>query len=360
MNLDIYNLTLYFYEGKDLSNYVFENYNWYDLWNAVENGATPPNRNQCNTFINVNIRSITNAVLGTFTTPEQFLYLDFCNRDLYYIYLKAIGQEPVSPVFFNQELKRLYSVFTVGSGFDADYQAVLDYATLQGYTLPSSDQQVLQNQWVLDLKTSGIWSKLDLLALFATDGDSDFALINWKALNTMAAVNSPTFDTNQGFTGDGATAYIDTLIAPLTSVQYSLNSASFGYYTQNTISASQTRLGTRIGFNNAMSYDFSGSNMRINTGTTANITSDINAGLHMYSRINSTTVRKDYNGINQGTALDNSTNLSSFNFYALALNNSGTAIINSNNQLALVFSGSDLTNESLQLYNAFNNYFNAI
>jgi hypothetical protein len=45
-----------------------------------------------------------------------------------------------------------------GGGFDADYQAVLDYATTQGYTLPSSGQQTLQNQLVVDLKDGGIWS----------------------------------------------------------------------------------------------------------------------------------------------------------------------------------------------------------
>jgi hypothetical protein len=28
-----------------------------------------------------------------------------------------------------------------GGGFDADYQAVLNYATTQGYTLPSAGQQ---------------------------------------------------------------------------------------------------------------------------------------------------------------------------------------------------------------------------
>jgi hypothetical protein len=36
--------------------------------------------------------------------------------------------------------------FGGGGGFDADYQAVLNYATTQGYTLPSAGQQVKQNQ----------------------------------------------------------------------------------------------------------------------------------------------------------------------------------------------------------------------
>jgi hypothetical protein len=93
---------------------------------------------------------------------------------------------------------------------DPDYQAVLDYATTQGYTLPSSSQQTLQNQLVLDLKSAGIWSKLDTFAVFATDGDSDFALIDWIRVTDYTAVNSPTFTTNKGFESDGVSAYIDT------------------------------------------------------------------------------------------------------------------------------------------------------
>ena len=66
-----------------------------------------------------------------------------------------------------------------GGGFDPAYQAVLDYATLQGYTLPSAAQQILQNQLVLDLKVSGTWDKLDVFYNFATDASLEFSFINW-------------------------------------------------------------------------------------------------------------------------------------------------------------------------------------
>jgi hypothetical protein len=114
-----------------------------------------------------------------------------------------------------------------GGGFDADYQAVLDYATTQGYTLPSSGQQTLQNQLVLDLKNGGIWSKLDTFGVFATDGDSDFALIDWIRLSDYTAVNSPTFTTNVGFSGNGTSAYVDTNFNPsISGINYTLNDAS--------------------------------------------------------------------------------------------------------------------------------------
>lgn len=109
-----------------------------------------------------------------------------------------------------------------GGELDPDYQAVLDYATAQGYTLPSAGQQTLQNQLVVDLKTAGVWSKLDAFSVFATDGDGDFALIDWVRLVTQTAVSSPTFTANKGFETDGISSYIDTLYNPTTDgVNYS-------------------------------------------------------------------------------------------------------------------------------------------
>lgn len=101
---------------------------------------------------------------------------------------------------------------------DSDYQAVLDYATTQGYTLPSASQKLLQEQLIKDLKTAGIWSKLDIFYVFATDGDSDFASINWKDPNNheITEVNSPTFTTNVGFIGDGVSAYLNCNFDPST------------------------------------------------------------------------------------------------------------------------------------------------
>ena len=67
----------------------------------------------------------------------------------------------------------------VSSGFDADYQALIDEADSNGHALPSSSQQILQNQLVIDLKASGVWSKLDLLYIFANDAGIQFTYYNW-------------------------------------------------------------------------------------------------------------------------------------------------------------------------------------
>jgi hypothetical protein len=101
-----------------------------------------------------------------------------------------------------------HGIIQSSGAFDADYIAILDYATTQGYTLPSASQQLLQNQLLVDLKNGGIWSKLDTFGVFATDGNTNFALIDWIRLSQYTAVNSPTFTTNEGFQGNGTSSFI--------------------------------------------------------------------------------------------------------------------------------------------------------
>ena len=117
-------------------------------------------------------------------------------------------------------------------GFDADYQAVLNYATAQGYTLPSAGQQTKQNQLMLDLKSAGVFSKMDAFWVLATDGDNNYALIDWVAQSKNATrVNSPTFTANQGYAGDGSTSYLDTPITDMSVLtKYLANNGHLAIY----------------------------------------------------------------------------------------------------------------------------------
>lgn len=103
-------------------------------------------------------------------------------------------------------------VSTTPTNLDADYQAILTQASDLGYTSPSAASQTLQNTLVTDLKTAGVWDKLDLLYVFAFEGGgSDFATLNWKAPNNfqLTKTNSPTFTEKEGFAQSG-TAYLET------------------------------------------------------------------------------------------------------------------------------------------------------
>jgi hypothetical protein len=111
--------------------------------------------------------------------------------------------------------------------FDADYKAVLDRGTALSYTLPTLAQQKLQNTLLMNMKTDGVWAKLDVFYNFANNGSLGFATINWKAPSLYLATtpNGITFTSNVGFTG-GGTSYVDTNFAPSNGVQYQLNNAS--------------------------------------------------------------------------------------------------------------------------------------
>jgi len=127
----------------------------------------------------------------------------------------------------------------VGVVFDPDFQAWLDRGTALGYTLPSDDQKIVLNDWVLGLKADSLWTKFDILYWFAIDGDSDMATLNFKDPSNfqVSKVSSPTFTTNIGFTMPTSNAYLDTTFNPTSDgVNYTQDDASIVGYFEDTSS----------------------------------------------------------------------------------------------------------------------------
>jgi hypothetical protein len=248
-----------------------------------------------------------------------------------------------------------------GGGFDADYQAVLDYATTQGYTLPSAGQQTLQNQLVVDLKAGGIWNKLDTFAVFATDGSSDFALIDWIRLSDYTAVNSPAFTTNVGFSGNGTSAYVNTNFNPSTSgVNYTLNDASrIMYGDLPTDSATYPESAANTADN--LTRSVSNTRQRINQGATnvlafppANWT-----GNNILRSINRTSLTDVimFGNLSQTSTTATSTTISNNTQWILAGNMS---FASSANIFKIYGMGASLVSENTDLYNALNTYITSI
>jgi len=247
-----------------------------------------------------------------------------------------------------------------GGGFDSDYQAVLDYATTQGYTLPSSGQQALQNQLVVDLKDGGIWSKLDTFGVFATDGDSDFALIDWIRLSDYTAVNSPTFTTDVGFSGNGTSAYVNTNFNPSTSgVNYTLNNASRIMYGDLAADAFYAESAGNTGDN--LTRASSTPRQRINQGSTnildaapANWTG--NNVLRSINRTSSIDVIM-FGNLSQTSSIATSTTISNNTQWILAGNGnfSSSAIT-----FKIYGMGASLVSENTDLYNALNTYITSL
>jgi hypothetical protein len=121
-----------------------------------------------------------------------------------------------------------------GGGFDSDYQAVLDKGIANGNTAPTST--TAGNQLMIDLKDSGAFAKADALGVLASGvgSDSGFALIDWKRLINLTAVNSPAFNNIQGFSGNGTSSYIDLAYNPSTdAVNWGINDHSFMAFNSN-------------------------------------------------------------------------------------------------------------------------------
>jgi hypothetical protein len=249
----------------------------------------------------------------------------------------------------------LYIKARSGSNFEAEYQVILNYAASNVYLLPSAAQQVKQNLLLKNLKLSGAWAKLDTFVCLATDGGSNFALIDWKKLTQYTAVNSPIFTTNQGFQGNGTSSYLETNFNPSSQgVKYTLNNASRYAYVSvanvnNVIDGISNAARNRMILANNNQHN-------INSGTTFLNSSFEYLGVGMKSihRTSSTNVTL-FNGTVSGLRTANSTIIENASQFILR---SGTAY--STNRIAMYAMGASLISENTDFVNSFNTYINSL
>lgn len=190
-------------------------------------------------------------------------------------------------------------------GFNYGYYEIIALASDSGYLLPSDSVKWFQNNHYLSLEIEGIMDSLDLYYVFATDGDSDFATLNWKDPPQFQAtkVNAPAFITNEGFAGDGSSSYLTTGYNPSTNaINLSLNDNSIGVYNRNPsanramISAFGSNYLEIIAGNSNTRYAFF--NM-ITFGDIINVGTDSQDGFIIASRNNSS----DYDAYKNGGIL---------------------------------------------------------
>jgi hypothetical protein len=200
------------------------------------------------------------------------------------------------------------------SSFDADYQAILNFATSILIDLPTPAQRVKQNQLVLDLKAGGIWTQLDVLYIFANNGGSQFATINWKnpSSNRATVQTVLSFNTNEGFVG-ASLNYLRTNFTPASndSSNYKTNTAG-RYAFLYTVSGTGPIDGISGAANNRMVV--SNFSQNINNGITSNLTTGFSAsrGMKSIQRFASNDFRT-YNGKMQiGNGTTASTPLSNY------------------------------------------------
>jgi hypothetical protein len=239
----------------------------------------------------------------------------------------------------------------------AEYKAVLDYATTQGYTLPTVSQRLKQSILLNSLKTGGIWTKLDTFVNFATDGSSAFALIDWKRLVQYTAVNSPTFTTNQGFTGNGTSSYISTNFNAVTQGTNYIQDNASRYVYMFAASGTGALDGKSVASINNMTRASTG-NQRINQGTTGLVGGSFDftttQGMKSIHRTSSTNVEL-FNGTTQASRTALSAGMNSNSQFVLR---SGS--VYGAHTISMYANGASLVSENTAFVNAFNTYITSI
>ena len=183
--------------------------------------------------------------------------------------------------------------FGVNVVFEPEYQAVLDYALNNSINIPETPQNIINNQIILDFKTSGAWSELDVFWLLKQQGVvRDFAKINWvnPNLHYLTEIgNTMSFVSGQGFLANN-NGYFNTNYNPRTDNVASSNnnyglgitcSASFN------INSNQLYFGSRDTSSNNFQPDTNGVYLG---GSTSN--SNLGGGKpdttnKLYTRLNS-------------------------------------------------------------------------
>lgn len=247
----------------------------------------------------------------------------------------------------------------IADTFTAEYQAIISRAVDLGYTLPSASVQAKQNTLLAALKTSGVWNKLDVFYCFAQDGSKEFATLNWKSpsANQCTLVNSPTWASNQGFTGNGTSSYIDTNYQATGAQNYKLNDASRYAYVR-TLVANRVIDGTDSSIANSITT-FVSANQRINqSGSNLSGSFDFStsgAGMKSIHRTSSTAV----------TCYNNTTASSGLTATSTGLVTANQCILRSNtsygsHQISMYAMGASMISENADFVSSFATYLNSL
>lgn len=270
------------------------------------------------------------------------------------------------------------NISLIGSGYLPEFSRVLQYAQNAGYTLPSVQSRSNINRFLAKNKLAGIpLSIFDFIYIFANDGSSAFSRLNFANPNLYYASpqNSPTWESNRGFSLNGVNQYINTTFIPTSNavnIQPAL--ATYGTYTWD-----DARVGIQMGANNVSFsniinlelrrisgletrtlyavHALSGSGGRLwepgtepPTAAFALVTRDVNEAV-TYGRIR---INNYTDLIGQNAESANPAQMPSVPIYIGALNNNGSILFPTQNRFGLAFGCRGLTAQQEQAF--YNNW----
>ena len=219
------------------------------------------------------------------------------------------------------------------------------------------------------LVTDGIWSKLDVLRIYATQ-DTTTALLNLVSSNYTGTLHgSPTFTADRGFTGSegSSTVYIDSGFNPTTAVtpQFAQAAAHMSVWPINNTGGNPF-LGSQSSgsTNNTQMFKYTGDNnlyIRINSDNSLANSGNVNIAGHILgNRVDSGDWTSYRNGTSVSGAASPGASPPNLNFYELGCNVNGTAA-GSGNQFTMMSWGTKLSaTDATNFYNRLRTYMTAV
>lgn len=228
----------------------------------------------------------------------------------------------------------------------------LTTAWLSACTAPSVQTIYAVDTFFKQLRNDGNLL-FDYFYLFAQDqqANAKIELFNPGTRNIIE-VATPTWTANQGYTGDGATMYLNTgFIDSVNAVNYTLNSGMLGFYGRKNLSTGVGYdMGSQDGFSKTVAALDYGGNVfaNLNSTTSATVANTLTQGLATFVRTDANTVSAYLNNnllVTNGAAP--SYGLSAYSDYIMGYNGSGALNAPNNNQYACAFKCSGAINQTL-------------
>jgi hypothetical protein len=252
--------------------------------------------------------------------------------------------------------------------FEPEYINLLKRGHELGYLLPSYQQQIKQNKLLRTLKQQNIWNQLDVFWVFATNGNNDFATLNWKlpTSNRCTRVSSPTFTANSGYDFDGSSSYLNSNWNPSTQATFfTRNDCSFGCHINEDLQEAGRSMGsTDSGGNGSFIVVRTATNrinVRINALTATNASNTNAIGFYQGVRDGASSEFVFKNGVQIDTDTTPSTVApGNRNFYIGCNNANGTANQFTTKTISMAFAGASMKALAYPFYQAWNEYFSNI
>lgn len=231
-------------------------------------------------------------------------------------------------------------------------------------SMPATDARKAQiNVLVKGLQSAGIWDLLDVMWVLAAHSPQA-SLLNWKSPGTFtpSVVNSPVWQANRGYTGNGTSSRLATGWIPSTNgVNFALNNASVWSWALTDIAAAAFDIGitsdsnvNRAGINSRNATSQLSGFLNSSSNVSPVVPSSI--GLSGLTRASASTITVWKNGVTVVANSIASTGLPTIESWICA-QNSGSF---SARQIAFGAYGASLAGRELAFYNLVLSYLQAV